>query len=38
MTETAPVVTGLGVVAPNGLGVAAYWAANLRGEPGIGPR
>jgi act minimal PKS chain-length factor (CLF/KS beta) len=36
MTETAPVVTGLGVVAPNGLGVAAYWAATLRGEPGIG--
>jgi len=31
-----PVVTGLGVVAPNGLGVEAYWAATLRGESGIG--
>ncbi|GAA2676984.1 ketosynthase chain-length factor [Actinoplanes palleronii] len=34
-TGTA-VVTGLGVVAPNGLGVAEYWAATLRGESGIG--
>ncbi|MEU1607225.1 ketosynthase chain-length factor [Micromonospora matsumotoense] len=33
-TGTA-VVTGLGVVAPNGLGVAEYWAATLRGESGI---
>jgi len=32
---SAPVVTGLGVVAPNGLGVEAYWAATLRGESGI---
>ncbi|SEK86251.1 ketosynthase chain-length factor [Streptacidiphilus jiangxiensis] len=32
-----PVVTGLGVVAPNGLGTEAYWAATLRGESGIGP-
>ncbi|MCK2221086.1 ketosynthase chain-length factor [Actinomadura sp. ATCC 31491] len=35
MTGAAPVVTGLGVVAPNGLGTEAYWAATLRGESGI---
>ncbi|WP_433340391.1 beta-ketoacyl synthase N-terminal-like domain-containing protein [Streptomyces sp. CA-253872] len=32
-----PVVTGIGVAAPNGLGAAAWWAAVLRGENGIGP-
>ncbi len=30
------VVTGLGVAAPTGLGVEAYWPATLRGEAGIG--
>jgi minimal PKS chain-length factor (CLF/KS beta) len=34
---TAPVVTGLGVVAPNGIGVEAYWSAVLGGVSGIGP-
>jgi len=34
---TRAVVTGLGVVAPNGLGVEAYWAATLAGRSGIGP-
>ncbi|GAA2204469.1 ketosynthase chain-length factor [Nonomuraea monospora] len=29
-------VTGIGVVAPNGLGAAAYWAALLGGASGIG--
>ncbi|GIG63096.1 actinorhodin polyketide putative beta-ketoacyl synthase 2 [Longispora fulva] len=29
------VVTGLGIVAPNGLGVEAYWAATLAGESGL---
>ena len=29
------VVTGLGVAAPTGLGVEAYWPATLRGEDGI---
>ncbi|WP_243788663.1 ketosynthase chain-length factor [Saccharopolyspora gloriosae] len=28
-------ITGLGVVAPNGLGAAEYWDATLRGEHGI---
>ncbi|MFG3496477.1 ketosynthase chain-length factor [Streptomyces sp. NPDC047928] len=31
------VVTGVGVVAPNGLGTAAYWDAVLHGRSGIGP-
>ncbi|MGP4020928.1 ketosynthase chain-length factor [Saccharopolyspora sp. 5N708] len=31
------VVTGLGVVAPNGLGVEEYWAATLKGINGIAP-
>ena len=31
------VVTGLGVVAPNGLGAAAYWDNTLAGRGGIGP-
>lgn len=32
---TAPVVTGIGVAAPNGIGTEEYWAAVLRGESGI---
>ncbi|GAB1338435.1 ketosynthase chain-length factor [Streptomyces sp. E-15] len=35
--HAAPVVTGIGVTAPNGLGTRAWWAAVLRGESGIGP-
>jgi minimal PKS chain-length factor (CLF/KS beta) len=31
-----PIVTGLGVTAPTGLGVDAYWAATLAGHNGIG--
>jgi act minimal PKS chain-length factor (CLF/KS beta) len=31
------VVSGMGVVAPNGIGVEPYWSAVLRGESGIGP-
>jgi act minimal PKS chain-length factor (CLF/KS beta) len=31
------VVTGLGVVAPNGLGTDSYWKATLDGRSGIGP-
>jgi act minimal PKS chain-length factor (CLF/KS beta) len=33
--SAAVVVTGLGVTAPNGLGVEEYWSATLRGESGI---
>ncbi|MEU3524167.1 beta-ketoacyl synthase N-terminal-like domain-containing protein [Streptomyces sp. NPDC038707] len=35
--HAAPVVTGIGVTAPNGLGTETWWAAVLRGESGIGP-
>ncbi|MFJ3880929.1 ketosynthase chain-length factor [Streptomyces sp. NPDC090077] len=35
--QAAPVVTGIGVAAPNGLGTEAWWAAVLRGETGIRP-
>ncbi|MDX3241598.1 ketosynthase chain-length factor [Streptomyces sp. ME18-1-4] len=35
MTTTA-VVTGVGVLAPNGIGAEEYWSATLRGESGIG--
>jgi act minimal PKS chain-length factor (CLF/KS beta) len=29
------VVTGIGILAPTGLGAEAYWAATLRGESGV---
>ena len=32
---TAVAVTGLGIVAPNGLGTEEYWSATLRGEVAI---
>jgi 3-oxoacyl-(acyl-carrier-protein) synthase len=31
------VVTGLGVVAPNGIGKQAFWSACLHGRSGVGP-
>src|SRR5436305_12137195 len=31
------VVTGVGVVAPNGIGKEAFWSACLRGKSGVGP-
>ena len=31
----APVVTGIGIVAPNGLGAARYWAATCGGQSAI---
>jgi act minimal PKS chain-length factor (CLF/KS beta) len=34
---TRPVVTGLGVIAPNGIGTEAFWANTLAGRNGIGP-
>lgn len=32
---TSVVVTGIGVIAPTGVGLDRYWAATLRGEDGI---
>jgi minimal PKS chain-length factor (CLF/KS beta) len=32
-----PVVTGLGVIAPSGVGVERYWASTLRGELRVAP-
>ncbi|MFF4267120.1 beta-ketoacyl synthase N-terminal-like domain-containing protein [Streptomyces virginiae] len=34
---TTAVVTGTGVVAPNGLGTEEFWSATLRGRPAITP-
>jgi act minimal PKS chain-length factor (CLF/KS beta) len=31
------VITGIGVIAPNGIGLAEYWSSVLRGRSGIGP-
>src|SRR5947207_1023843 len=31
------VITGLGVVAPNGIGKEAFWSACLNGTSGVGP-
>jgi minimal PKS chain-length factor (CLF/KS beta) len=36
-TRVRAVVTGIGVVAPNGLGTEEYWSAVLAGESGIRP-
>src|SRR5437867_393875 len=30
-------ITGLGVVAPNGIGKEAFWAACVNGRSGVGP-
>ncbi len=35
--KAAPVVTGIGVVAPNGLGTEEWWRATLAGSTGSGP-
>lgn len=35
--SSASVVTGIGVVAPNGFGTEEYWRATCAGENGIGP-
>ncbi|MEW2549525.1 ketosynthase chain-length factor [Streptomyces sp. NPDC047002] len=35
MTASAPVITGLGVAAPTGLGTDAHWAATVEGRSGI---
>ncbi|GAA1262242.1 ketosynthase chain-length factor [Kitasatospora nipponensis] len=33
--DTAPVITGIGITAPTGIGVEAHWAAVLAGKSGI---
>jgi len=35
--ERQVVVTGMGVIAPNGIGTEAYWKALLQGSPALGP-
>jgi act minimal PKS chain-length factor (CLF/KS beta) len=35
MRDDVPVITGLGVIAPNGIGTEEYWAATLSGKNGI---
>ncbi|MFF0748930.1 ketosynthase chain-length factor [Streptomyces sp. NPDC004267] len=37
MTTSTPVITGIGVVAPNGLDREAWWQATLDGKSGLGP-
>ncbi len=37
MIKNRVVVTGLGVVAPNGIGAEAFWESLVKGKSGIGP-
>ncbi|MCH0540298.1 ketosynthase chain-length factor [Streptomyces sp. MUM 203J] len=37
MTTRTAVITGLGIAAPNGLGIDTYWKSVLGGHGGIGP-
>jgi 3-oxoacyl-[acyl-carrier-protein] synthase II len=37
MSDRRVVVTGLGVCAPNGVGIEAYWKALIEGRSGVGP-
>lgn len=36
MSHRSVLVTGIGLLAPNGFGMEPYWAATLRGETGLG--
>jgi 3-oxoacyl-[acyl-carrier-protein] synthase II len=36
MTKRRVVITGIGVIAPNGIGREAFWDANARGVSGVG--
>ena len=36
MSKKQVVITGLGVVAPNGIGVENFWHANTKGQSGVG--
>ncbi|MEO6462148.1 MAG: beta-ketoacyl-ACP synthase II [Candidatus Eisenbacteria bacterium] len=37
MSDRRVVVTGLGVCAPNGVGIENYWSALIEGRSGVGP-
>src|SRR5438309_2508132 len=37
MKQNRVVVTGMGVLAPNGIGLEAFWESLLSGRSGIGP-
>ncbi|GAA3383096.1 beta-ketoacyl synthase N-terminal-like domain-containing protein [Cryptosporangium minutisporangium] len=37
MSGAAPLITGIGVVAPTGIGVADHWSATLAGAPRLTP-
>lgn len=37
MSASAPVITGIGVVAPTGVGVAEHWLSSLEGTSRLGP-
>ena len=37
MNKRRVVITGVGVVAPNGVGKDAFWQANIEGRSGVGP-
>jgi act minimal PKS chain-length factor (CLF/KS beta) len=36
VADNLPVITGLGVIAPTGIGASAHWQATLAGKTGIG--
>ena len=37
MRRNPVVITGIGIVAPNGIGIEAFWESILEGRSGIGP-
>src|ERR1700759_3777179 len=37
MRPNRVVITGIGILAPNGIGIAAFWQSLLAGRSGIGP-
>ena len=36
-TRNRPVITGMGILAPNGIGLKAFWRSLVTGQSGIGP-
>jgi 3-oxoacyl-[acyl-carrier-protein] synthase II len=37
LTRRRVVITGVGIVAPNGIGKDTFWASLIAGKSGIGP-